>query len=139
MAVRRAVAGDLEALHAMRDALVQAAPARRRSAWRKALEGSGYGAWVAEVDGEPAGFIDLIVCSDVSHGGKIGLVNGPAVDERFRGRGLGENLLREAVRHCEEQDVIELHVWRDHDNAWAIGLFEKVGFVDRVLPLERPM
>ncbi len=33
--------------------------------------------------------------TDVAHGSKIGLISNLVVDERFRGRGLGEELLRE--------------------------------------------
>ncbi len=135
MAIRRAVEGDFEAIHRLLDQLMPAERDRRHT-WSEALERAGYAAWVAEEGGRPAGFIDLFVFPDVAHGGAIGLVNNLVVDAGFRGRGLGESLLREVVHHCKQQRVAELHVWTDRDNTPAIGLYKRLGFADRAVLLE---
>ncbi len=104
--------------------------------WEEALRNEGYAAWIAEEDSTPAEFVDLVILPDVAHGGHIGVISNLVIDERFRGRGLGENLLRAATAHCRQRDVLELHVWTGFDNAPAIGLYRKLGFVDRALLLE---
>lgn len=139
MEVRRAVESDLTAIHPLLEELVPAALGRRGATWNEALTKEGYAAWVAEVDRTPAGFIDLLLFPDMAHGAKVGLINNLVVDARFRGRGLGESLLREAIHHCREQGAVELHVWTNIHNARAIGLYEHLGFVSRALLLELQM
>jgi len=136
MGVRRAVESDLKTIHPLLEQLMNAEPDRRRTMWSEALENEGYAAWIADADGQPVGFIDLFVFPDVAHGRTIGLINNLVVDERFRGRGLGESLLRAAIRHGKQRGAVELHVWTDFDNKPAIGLYKRVSFVDRALLLE---
>jgi ribosomal protein S18 acetylase RimI-like enzyme len=66
-------------------------------------------------------------------------VNNLVVDRRARQQGVGQELLRVAIRHCKERDVIELHVWTDSHNALALRLYRKMGFSDRGLLLELPL
>ena len=136
MGVRRAVEGDLATIHPLLEQLMPAELERRQAAWTDALADKGYAAWVAEVDGEPGGFIDLFLFPDVAHGGTIGVINNLVVDERFRGRGLGGSLLRAAIQHCAQRGGSELHVWTAFDNAPAIGLYKGLGFKERALLLE---
>lgn len=135
MAIRRAVENDFQTIHPL-EQLMPAQIGRRHAMWGEALRSKDYTAWIAEVDGTPAGFLDLLVFADVAHGENMGLVSNLVIDERFRGRGLGEKLLQAAAEHCKQRDVTELHVWTDFDNTAAIGLYRKVGFVDRSLLLE---
>ena len=136
MGVRRAVESDLATIHPLLEQLMPAELERRQAAWANALADDGYAAWIAEVDGEPGGFIDLFLFPDVSHGGTIGLINNLVVDERFRGRGVGGSLLRTAIQYCAERGGSELHVWTAFDNAPAIGLYKGLGFKNRALLLE---
>jgi ribosomal protein S18 acetylase RimI-like enzyme len=137
--IRRAVEADLEAVHRLLDQLIPAALYLRRAVWRDTLARDGYAAWVAEVDDEAAGFVDLYLFPDVGHGRTIGLVNNLVVDARFRRRGLGEDLLKEATAYCRQRDVIELHLWTDADNAPALGLYERAGFARRGVVMELEM
>ncbi len=139
MGIRRAVESDLGAIHPLLEELVPSELERRRVTWSEALVKEGYAAWVAEVDGTAAGFIDLLLFPDMAHGAKIGLINNLVVGARFRDRGLGERLLRQVIHHCREQGAAELHVWTDIHNARAIGLYEHLGFVSRALLLELQM
>lgn len=136
MSVRRAADSDLEAIHPLLEQLMPAPAHRRRAMWHEARTHQGYAAWVAEVDGKPVGFLDLYISPDTAHGNNVGVVNNLVIDERFRGRGLGESLLREAIEHSERRDVAELHVWTDFDNHAAIGLYKKLGFAERALLME---
>lgn len=139
MGVRRAVDSDLAAIHPLLEDIVPSELGRRRAAWSDAVAHEGYAAWVAEVDGSPAGFVDLFIFPDVAHGGTIGLINNLVVGARFRGRGLGGNLLQEAIDHSRRHGALELHVWTDFDNTRAIRLYERLGFVRRSVLLELHM
>jgi len=136
MGVRRALASDLESIHRLLEQLMPAELEHRQVIWNKALSDEGYAAWIAEVDGEPAGFVDLFIFPDIAHGGTIGLINNLVVDERFRGQGLGGSLLRAAIQLCAQRGGLEMHVWTDFDNAPAIGLYKGLGFKERALLLE---
>jgi ribosomal protein S18 acetylase RimI-like enzyme len=136
MGIRRATENDLEGMYPLLDELVPAENRRSRAAWSEALTKDGYAAWIAEVDRAPAGFIDLLLFHDVAHGATVGLINNLVVDARFRGRGLGANLLEEAIQHCRREGAVEVHVWTEFENAPAIGLYERLGFARRALLLE---
>ena len=137
--VRRAIERDLEALHPLLDQLLPAEMTRRQAIWPEALARDGYAAWIAEVDGHAAGFVDLYVLPDVGHGRNIGLINTLVVDAGYRRRGIGASLLNEAAAHCRRHDVVELHVWTDSDNTRALALYERTGFAQRAVLLEREM
>lgn len=51
------------------------------------------------------------------------------VDEKFRGRGLGENLLINVLNHSSGKDS-KCVLWVNKQNSKAISLYKKVGFVD---------
>jgi GNAT superfamily N-acetyltransferase len=134
--IRRACLNDLEAMQPVLEQLMNAKIEQRDLMWTESLNHPGYVAWVAEVDNALVGFVDLFVFPDVAHGFKIGLISNLVVDQSYQGRGLGERLLSEAIRHSKQQGVRELHVWTSFDNKRAIGLYRKVGFADRALLLE---
>lgn len=134
--VRRVVLSDFEVVHSLLDQLMPASSNLRRDIWRPMLARRDYAAWIAEVGGRPAGFIDVYVLPDIGHGRDIGLINNLVVDERFRRRGLGQELLKAAAAHCRALDAVELHVWTETDNAGAIALYERSGYVRRAVLME---
>ena len=137
--VRRIVESDFEAVHRLLDQLMPAALELRQAIWSATLAQNDYAAWLAEIDGQAAGFVDLYLFPDVGHGRAIGLVNNLVVDSRFRRRGLGEALLKEATAYCRRRDAVELHVWTEADNTPALNLYERVGFTRRAVLLELEM
>ncbi len=136
MRIRRAEHSDIQAIDTVLEQLLHGDRDRRGTMWPQLLEDPSYTAWVSEDGGAVVGFLDLLIWSDIGHGRKVGLVNNLVVDERARGRRLGTLLLEEAIRHCRHQDIVELHVWTDFDNERALGLYKKLGFVDRGRLLE---
>ena len=66
------------------------------------------------------------------------------VDGRHRGRGVGEMLVRRAVKLFEERDVTLGYVWTRPDNESAVRLYKGAGFTSSrqlVLtwyPIDRP-
>lgn len=133
MRIRRALSDDFPVIHELLNQLMRGLEHRRLAMWSMLMAHQGYAAWIAEVDDTPAGFVDLFVFPDVAHGENIGIVSNLIVDERFRGAGLSETLLGEAVEHARREQAMEVHVWIDFDNTRAIGLCKKVGFIERAL------
>ena len=136
MRIRKAGHNDIQAIDAVLEQLLPGDRVQRETMWSLLLKDPSYTPWVAEDEGTAVGFLDLLIWSDVGHGRKVGLVNNLVVDERARGRRLGTLLLEEAIRYCRQQDVVELHVWTEADNERALGLYKKLGFVDRGRILE---
>jgi ribosomal protein S18 acetylase RimI-like enzyme len=137
--IRRALENDLDDLHPVLEQLLSGEVERRRAVWRDSLAQHGYAAWIAEIDDQTAGFVDLYLFPDVSHGSKIGLINNLVVDARFRGRGLAGDLLKEVIAYCRQHDTDELHVWTEPDNAPALRVYEGAGFARRAVLLELQM
>ncbi len=136
MSVRRAIESDLEAIHPLLEQLMYAEAQQRLAIWNEVVKEENYAAWVAEEDRRLVGFIDLFIFPDVAHGHSLGVISNLVIDEHFRGRGLGKDLLREAIEHCKQRAVAELHVWTDVDNEPAITLYERQGFIKRSVLLE---
>jgi ribosomal protein S18 acetylase RimI-like enzyme len=83
---------------------------------------------VADRDGAAVGYITLHI--DVDHApaagtARIGLF---AVDERWRGQGIGRELLRHAAQILMEQGVGDTSVVTPGRNTGALKLYKSAGF-----------
>jgi len=79
---------------------------------------------VAEWEGQPAGYI---TCHrESSSAGRIGLF---AVDERARGKGLGADLIREAIQWFQSEEIRDILVATQGDNEPAQRVYRKRGFL----------
>lgn len=99
--------------------------------WRQRLAGlaAGRHALVAEVDGEVVGQIGLYTHADTPRRAHVAGI-GMGVRDDWQGRGIGGALLAAAIDLAEnwlQVTRIEIEVYAD--NAAAIGLYEKHGFV----------
>jgi GNAT superfamily N-acetyltransferase len=56
-----------------------------------------------------------------------------AVDAKFRGKGFGEAIIEEAIRHCDGD--VKLHV--EYDNP-AKRLYERIGFQNKYAEMRYP-
>lgn len=88
----------------------------------RSLDGWAQAVLVAEAEDVPSGYVSVHL--DGEHG-SIGLI---AVDERARGRGLGETLSRGAVDWCTAQGAKSVSVVTQGRNAAALRTFERAGF-----------
>ena len=82
--------------------------------------------WVAEVDGEPAGFAYAYVLLRVDGDRSVFLYE-LGVDDRFRRRGLGRALVDEARRLAEGEGVLKMWVDTSYDNEAARATYEAAG------------
>jgi len=91
------------------------------SDWERFLRVSPGGCFVAELNGQVCGTVTTI--SFQSRFAWIGMV---LVDPQHRGRGIGTNLLKRAIRHLDDQKISTVKL-----DATPQGkpLYEKLGFV----------
>ena len=61
---------------------------------------------------------------------KIGHIGGMWVDPAFRANGIGAALVAEILTWAHQQKQSKLELWITQGNQKAIGLYERVGFVD---------
>jgi GNAT superfamily N-acetyltransferase len=101
--------------------------------WGAELERPGVHAWIALVDGEVAGLVEL----EVEDGGDVGIVVFGLVPE-YIGRGLGGALLTRAAELAWELAAPGARIWvqtSSHDHPHALRNYERRGF--RVFRTER--
>lgn len=78
--------------------------------------------FVADVDGEIAGFINLGVVLDEA------TVNNIAVKQGYRRRGIGRALMTAAIDYCRKNRLSVLMLEVRQSNRAAIALYERFGF-----------
>lgn len=86
------------------------------------IEAAGGLSLVAEVDHQVVGHV--AIAPDDDERGEVAI----AVDAAFRGRGVGQTLLTEAVHWGSHSDLRELWLRVAADNDVATALYEKLGF-----------
>lgn len=111
------------------------AGAERRAHWTRRLEARapGHAGIIAEIDGQPAGFLYLIADENPSRGT---LLDNLHVAPDRRGAGLGRRLLgRAAVEIAARHWPAGLHLWVFEANAGARRFYERLGarLVERIL------
>jgi dTDP-4-amino-4,6-dideoxy-D-galactose acyltransferase len=88
----------------------------------RSLDGWAQAVLVVEAEGVASGYVSVHLDGER---GSIGLI---AVDERARGRGLGEALSRGAVDWCAAAGASSVSVVTQGRNAAALRTFERAGF-----------
>jgi len=84
---------------------------------------------VAEVDGEVAGFIELVTYQDEPRHRHVGEINLVATHERFSGQGIGRALMTSVIELADDWlDIVRLGLIVFVDNPRAIELYERLGF-----------
>jgi ribosomal protein S18 acetylase RimI-like enzyme len=83
---------------------------------------------VALVGGQVVGWCDIIPIGRpvYAHGGVLGM----GIVEEHRGKGIGEALMRAALRQARERGLLRVELTVRSDNERAIALYRKIGFVD---------
>ena len=86
---------------------------------------------IAEAAGETAG-ICLFFRSFSTWFGKPGIyVQDLVVHDKFRGRGIGEGLLRRAAKIGKERGCVYMRLAVDHENPSAMAFYERLRLVHR--------
>jgi ribosomal protein S18 acetylase RimI-like enzyme len=84
---------------------------------------------LASVDGEPAGILSLGWVSTLT--GKKAFIDDVVVDQRHRGRGIGEALMREALNQARALGVKSVELTSRPSREAANRLYQRIGFRKR--------
>jgi ribosomal protein S18 acetylase RimI-like enzyme len=83
---------------------------------------------VADEDGVPAGFVSGVEITHPDKGTEMFLYE-LAVDERFRGRGIGRALVTALAELACDKGCYGMFVLTDHDNRAALATYHAAGAV----------
>jgi len=98
---------------------------------RSCLEDYAEEVWVAELEGQPVGYVTCHLDQDIKDG-SIGLVG---IAEQARGQKVGEQLVNRALDWFAEQGMVTVSVVTQGSNIAAQRLYQKCGFATRSLQL----
>jgi GNAT superfamily N-acetyltransferase len=84
---------------------------------------------VAELDGDIVGTFQLTYTPSLSfHGGKRSTIESVRVDEKFRGRGIGEEMMIWAMQRAKGKGCVSMQLTSHNDRKDAHRFYEKLGF-----------
>lgn len=84
---------------------------------------------VAESGGEIVGTLQITFTPSISfQGGKRATVESVRVDERFRGRGIGKELMIWAIDRAREENCFAIQLTTNADRKDAHRFYENLGF-----------
>jgi GNAT superfamily N-acetyltransferase len=104
------------------------ARARRAMEWLFAHPEAG-GAWFMEVAGEIAGYLVITACFSLEFGGPFGLLDELYLTGPWRGKGLGARAIDFAEQWCRARGMDALRLEVSQENARALRLYRRAGFV----------
>ena len=124
--IRRARAGDLDALVALEEASFDH-DRMSRAQWRRHLRSDSACVLVAELAGFPSGCVLLFF----RRGTRSARLYSIAVGQRARGRGLGAALLKAGEREARRRGCDAMRLEVRVGNTAAISLYEQQGYLRR--------
>ncbi len=83
-----------------------------------------------ESNSKDVGYVVLALCYSMEYGGPTAIVDDFFVRPAFRGIGLGKAALAEVRNFCASHGVRAIHVETGRDNAAALAVYRRAGFVD---------
>ena len=135
--IKRASEEDIKGINKLMQVLLGDPIKDRKAYFARAMVSDNYSALIAVKVNEIVGFLDMWSFPDVGHGADLGIIMNFIVAEKFRNKGIGSNLLQEAIKLADERELHELHVWTDFKNEAAIKTYKNLGFINECLLLER--
>ncbi|MEM3143689.1 MAG: GNAT family N-acetyltransferase [Candidatus Nitrosotenuis sp.] len=93
---------------------------------KKIMSNPAHVIFVAEMNGIIVGATTLLVEQKFIHkGGKVGHIEDVAVSKKFQGRGIGEMIIKAALKHAKKMGCYKTILDCNED---VIGFYEKMGF-----------
>ena len=91
---------------------------------------------VMKTDGKVIGMVSLLYSISTALGGKVAILEDMVMSNDFRGKGLGKELLNEAIAYAQERGCLRLTLLTDFDNETAIRFYKNAGFsLSKMIPL----
>jgi GNAT superfamily N-acetyltransferase len=86
---------------------------------------------IAEIGGEVIGTLQLTYTPSISfRGGKRATVESVRVDEKYRGKGIGRELMLYAIARAKEEGCISMQLTTNNDREDAHRFYRNLGFED---------
>lgn len=84
---------------------------------------------VAEVGDEIIGFGSL-VRHTVPSKGEVGRIEDVIIDEKYRGKGFGREIMKELISIAKEEDVLQINLTSSSLRVAARSLYKSLGFTE---------
>jgi GNAT superfamily N-acetyltransferase len=86
--------------------------------------------WFIQANSRDVGYVVLTYCFTMTYGGLSAVVDDFFIRPAFRGAGLGKAAMAEVRSFCASRGVRAMHVETGRDNAPALAVYRRAGFVD---------
>jgi len=134
LSIRKAVEADLPSLLGlyaqlgMDDGSVLD-PGTARAILQRMARYPDYHLFLAESDGKPVGTFALLIMDNLGHcGAPSAVVEDVVVDERYRGRGIGHDMMDFACRLCRDKGCYKMTLSSNQHRGSAHRFYESLGF-----------
>jgi len=84
---------------------------------------------VLKVDGQILGMVSLLYSISTALGGKVAILEDMIIHKDHRQKGLGKELLGEAICFSKERNCLRLTLLTDFNNDPAINFYQQFGFI----------
>ncbi len=91
---------------------------------------------IAEMDGRPVGFTDFRIYPEFMHGGLSAYLHNLFVREEYRGKGIGDALLKKTIEQAKKTGAVAYHISVKKKNIGAIEFYKKRGIDEELVMLE---
>lgn len=103
------------------------------------LEDDNHHMLIAVKQGEVVGFINFTVRKTILHQQPSALIDELVVDEKYRGEGLGKKLVYQAINRAKQLGCGEIEVSTEKSNELARKFYQKIGFDEDAVLLEKDL
>ncbi|UCG44868.1 MAG: GNAT family N-acetyltransferase [Candidatus Bathyarchaeota archaeon] len=103
-------------------------PLERHGSIQTAIENPDEELFVAESEGQVVGFIHQVYYNDPLHAGLNSNLTSLYVKMGYKRRGIGSQLVQQALDHARRRNVVEVHVTTRETNLDAIKFYEANAF-----------
>jgi len=86
--------------------------------------------WFIQAGSQDVGYVVITLCHSMTYGGLSAIVDDFFIRPGFRGVGLGKAAMEEVRSFYASGGVRAIHVETGRDNAPALALYRRAGFVD---------
>ncbi|MBL7967903.1 MAG: GNAT family N-acetyltransferase [Prolixibacteraceae bacterium] len=83
---------------------------------------------VLKIDGKIAGMVSLLYSISTVLGGKVAILEDMVIDENYRNKSFGMQLLNSAIQHAKQTNCLRITLLTDFNNDIAIRFYQKAGF-----------
>ena len=106
----------------------QVSPARIEESLQKMAESDAYQVLLAEDEGQVVGLLGLSFRHTLFHPAPSALIDELVVEQSHRRRGIGQQLMAEAIERCRAAGCCEIEVSTERSNEAAQEFYRRHGF-----------